>query len=313
MMATLGALPLSGRDEDWAYEKKWDGVRAIVRWDGNRLTLTSRNDIDMSVGYPELAALGDQLADTQMLLDGEIVALDRDGRSSFATLQKRMHVNDAAAAQRLAQDDPTILMIFDVLHLDGRSALSLPYTDRRTVLEGLQLAGPSWQTPALVEGTAQQAVELSQTEGLEGIVAKRRDSRYRPGRRSPDWIKLKNIRTQEVVIGGWRPGAGTRAGTIGSLLMGLPTPDGLHYIGRVGTGFTTAILADLFNRLATSSRPTSPFIDVPHSDTLDAHWVAPDLVGEVVFAEWTPDGRLRHPAWRGLRPDKTPDHVTRES
>jgi len=313
MLATLGALPLSGRDGDWAYEKKWDGVRAIVRWDGHRLALTSRNDIDMAVGYPELAALGEQLADTPMLLDGEIVALDQEGRSSFAALQKRMHVNDPAAARRLAQDDPTILMIFDVLHLDGRSALSLPYSDRRTVLEGLQLAGPSWQTPALVEGTAEQAVRLSAAEGLEGIVAKRRDSRYRPGRRSPDWIKLKNIRTQEVVIGGWRPGAGTRAGTIGSLLMGLPGPEGLHYIGRVGTGFSTAILADLFHRLATLSRARSPFLDVPRLDALDAHWVAPDLVGEVVFAEWTPDGKLRHPAWRGLRPDKTPGQVTRES
>jgi bifunctional non-homologous end joining protein LigD len=257
--------------------------------------------------------LGEQLGDTPMLLDGEIVALDREGRSSFATLQKRMHVNDPAAARRLAQDDPTVLMIFDVLHLDGRSAVSLPYADRRTVLEGLQLVGPSWQTPALVEGTAQQAVRLSVAEGLEGIVAKRRDSRYRPGRRSPDWIKLKNIRTQEVVIGGWRPGAGTRAGTIGSLLMGLPGPGGLHYIGRVGTGFSTAILADLVRRLATLRRATSPFVDVPRADALDAHWVTPDLVAEVVFAEWTPDGKLRHPAWRGLRPDKTPDQVTRES
>jgi bifunctional non-homologous end joining protein LigD len=313
MMATLGALPLTGRDEDWAYERKWDGVRAIVRWDGHKLTLTSRNDIDMMVGYPELAALGDQLGGTSMLLDGEIVALDRDGRSSFTKLQKRMHVNDAAAAQRLAQDDPAILMIFDVLHLDGWSALDLPYTDRRGILEGLDLTGSSWQTPALVEGSADQAVRLSQAEGLEGIVAKRRESRYRPGRRSPEWIKLKNIRTQEAVVGGWRPGAGTRAGTIGSLLLGLPTPDGLRYIGRVGTGFTAAILADLFDRLARSSRATSPFVDVPRADASDANWVTPDLVGEVVFAEWTPDGRLRHPAWRGLRPDKTPDQVTRES
>jgi bifunctional non-homologous end joining protein LigD len=328
MLATLGALPLGGRDEDWAYEKKWDGVRAIVRWDGRRLTLTSRNDIDMTVGYPELAALGGQLGDVPMLLDGEIVALDRDGRSSFAALQKRMHVIGAAAAQRLSQDDSAVLMIFDVLHLDGRSTLALPYSDRRSILEGLQLAGPSWQTPDPVPGTAQQAVLLSQAERLEGVVAKRRDSRYQPGRRSPDWIKIKNIRTQEVVIGGWRPGAGTRAGTIGSLLLGLPATAGLpsagrpagsspsaglHYIGRVGTGFTAAILADLFARLTASSRPSSPFVDVPRSDARDAHWVAPDLVGEVVFAEWTPDGRLRHPAWRGLRPDKTPDQVTRES
>jgi len=313
MLATLGALPLAGRDEDWAYEKKWDGVRAIVRWDGRRLTLTSRNNIDMTVGYPELAALGDQLADTQMLLDGEIVTLDRDGRSSFAKLQRRMHVIGVAAAEQLAEDDPAVLMIFDVLHLDGRSALSLPYTDRRSILEGLELAGASWQTPAVVDGTAEQAVLLSQEEKLEGIVAKRRSSRYQPGRRSPDWIKLKNIRTQEVVIGGWRPGAGNRAGTIGSLLLGLPAADGMHYIGRVGTGFTAQVLVDLFDRLQRLSRASTPFVDVPGADARDAHWVTPDLVGEVVFAEWTGDGRLRHPAWRGLRPDKTPDQVTRES
>jgi bifunctional non-homologous end joining protein LigD len=313
MLATLGALPLAGREEDWAYERKWDGVRAIVRWDGNRLALTSRNDIDMTVGYPELAALGDQLGGTQVVLDGEIVTLDSGGRSSFARLQKRMHVIGAAAATRLAQQEPVVLMIFDVLHLDGRSALALPYTDRRSILEGLQLSGVSWQTPALVQGNAEQAVHLSQVEGLEGIVAKRRASTYRPGQRSPDWTKLKNIRTQEVIVGGWRPGAGARAGTIGSLLLGLPGPDGLHYIGRVGTGFTATTLADLLDRLQTSSTTTSAFLDIPAADARDAHWVAPDLVGELAFAEWTPDGRLRQPAWRGLRPDKTPDQVVRES
>jgi bifunctional non-homologous end joining protein LigD len=202
MLATLGALPLAGREEDWAYERKWDGVRAIVRWDGDRLTLTSRNDLDMD-GYPELYALGDQLAGTHVLLDGEIVTLDSGGRSSFARLQKRMHVIGTAAAARLAQEEPAVLMIFDVLHLDGRPALALPYTDRRSILEGLQLSGVSWQTPAVVEGNAEQAVHLSQVEGLEGIVAKRRASTYRPGQRSPDWTKLKNIGTQEVIVGGW--------------------------------------------------------------------------------------------------------------
>jgi bifunctional non-homologous end joining protein LigD len=313
MLATLGALPLSGTDADWAYEKKWDGVRAVVRWDGRRLTLTSRNELDMTVGYPELAALGDQLADTQVLLDGEIVTLDSDGRSSFARLQRRMHIGDPEVAEQLAEEDPAILMIFDVLHLDGNSALELPYRDRRSVLEGLDLHGPAWQTPGPVGGSAQEAVRFGQAEGLEGIVAKRHASSYRPGRRSPDWIKLKNVRTQEVVVGGWRPGTGTRSGTIGSLLLGLPGADGLHYIGRVGTGFTAAILADLSGRLRTSARASSPFLDVPRADAADAHWAEPELVGEVAFAEWTGDGRLRHPAWRGLRPDKTPSDVTRES
>lgn len=313
MLATLGALPLSGADEEWAFEKKWDGVRAIVRWDGRRFTLTSRNNLDMTVGYPELAALGDQLGATQVLLDAEIVTLDSGGRSSFAMLQRRVHIGDPDVAARLAEDDPAVLMIFDVLNLDGHPTLVLPWTDRRTVLEGLDLSGVSWQTPALVDGTAVQAVKLGQDQGLEGVVAKRRAGTYRPGRRSPDWIKLKNTRTQEVIVGGWRPGAGARAGTIGSLLLGLPGPSGLQYIGRVGTGFTAATLADLDERLRTSARAGTPFVDVPRADASDAHWVEPDLVGEVAFAEWTGDGRLRHPAWRGLRADKTPDQVTRES
>jgi bifunctional non-homologous end joining protein LigD len=311
MLATLGVLPLLGRDEEWAYEKKWDGVRAVVRWDG-RLTLTSRNGNDITAGYPELAALGDQLGNTSMLLDGEIVTLDPAGRSSFARLQQRMHVTDADEVRRLAQQDPAILIIFDLLNLDGRSALELPWSDRRTLLEGLDLQGVSWQTPALMAGPAAQAVQLSQAENLEGIVAKRRSAGYQPGRRSPDWIKLKNLRTQEVIVAGWRPGAGNRAGSIGSLLLALPSAEGLRYIGRVGTGFTAAMLTDLAARLRTRSRSSNPLLGVPTADARDAHWVTPDLVGEVTFAEWTPDGRLRHPAWRGLRPDKTPDQVKPE-
>lgn len=313
MLATLGPAPPPGHDPDWAYETKWDGVRACVRWDGRRLTLTSRNELEMTVAYPELAALGEQLGDTQAVLDGEIVALDPDGRSSFARLQRRMHVGDAEAARVLARVEPAVLMLFDVLHLDGRSALDLRYTDRRSVLEGLDLDGEAWRTPAVMEGTAEQVIRRSRADGLEGVIAKRRASGYRPGRRSPDWIKLKNLRTQDVVVGGWRAGLGARAGTIGSLLLGLPAPGGLRYAGRVGTGFTAATLADLSRRLRASAGASNPFLDVPRADTLDATWVTPTLVGEVAFAEWTPDGRLRHPVWRGLRPDRSPHDVTRST
>ncbi|MDT4894583.1 MAG: bifunctional non-ous end joining protein LigD [Pseudonocardiales bacterium] len=312
MLATLGELPAD--DTGWAYEMKWDGVRAIVRVDRGRVTLTSRNDKDMTVSYPELGALGDALDGRRALLDGEIVTFDADGRPSFGKLQQRMHVASAAAARHLAASDPAVLLAFDVLHLDGRSLLEAPYRERRELLLGLDLGGPAWQTPPAFDGSGAAAVAASVDRQLEGVVAKRQQSRYLPGRRSPDWIKIKNIRTQEVVVGGWRPGQGRRAGTIGSLLLGLPAEDGLQFIGQVGTGFTQATLDDLMSRLSRLARTSSPFApDVPRAHAKDAHWVTPKLVGEVAFSEWTPDGRLRHPAWRGLRPDKAVTDVVRES
>jgi bifunctional non-homologous end joining protein LigD len=313
MLATAGALPTAADDDRWAYEMKWDGVRAVVRVDGGRITATSRNEIDMTVAYPELRGLGEQLGATQVLLDGEIVSFDDQGRPSFGRLQKRMHVGNAAAARKLSTSDPAVLLIFDLLHLDGRSTLTLPYTDRRALLEGLKLSGASWQTPPAFVGNGPDAVTVSQQQGLEGVVAKRLSSTYVPGRRSPDWIKIKNIRTQEVVVGGWRAGTGRRSDTIGSLLVGLPVAGGLAYIGRVGTGFTDAALTDLTAQLTRISSNSSPFVDVPRSDASDARWVKPALVGEVAFSEWTTDGRLRHPSWRGFRDDKAPSEVVRES
>ena len=313
MLATLGTLPPAASDRLWAYEMKWDGVRTLARVDDGRLGLRSRNDIDMTVAYPELQPLADQLDGRQLLLDGEVVSFDAHGRPSFRRLQKRMHVTSAAAARQLSVSDPAILLIFDVLYLDGRSLLRLPYSERRGLLDELALSGPAWQSPPAFTGNGAEAVRTSQEQQLEGVVAKRLNSIYTPGRRSPDWIKVKNFRTQEVLIGGWRPGAGRREGMIGALLLGLPDDEGLSYIGKVGTGFTDAALADLARRLRPHSRGSSPFHDIPSIETRDAHWVDPALVGEVAFGEWTSDGRLRHPAWRGLRPDKRPDQVVRES
>ncbi|MDT4938046.1 MAG: bifunctional non-ous end joining protein LigD [Pseudonocardiales bacterium] len=312
MLATLGEPPQA--DAGWAFEMKWDGVRAIVRVDGGRITLTSRNDKDMTVSYPELRALGEALGTTQVLLDGEIVTFDDDGRPSFGKLQQRMHVASTAAARRLAQSDPAVLLIFDLLHIDGRSLLDVAYRERRELLDELGLSGPSWQTPPAFAGSGAAAVRASIEQRLEGVVAKRMESRYLPGRRSPDWVKIKNIRTQEVVVGGWRTGKGRREATIGSLLLGIPDEDGLRYVGQVGTGFTQQILDDLLARLNRLSRKSSPFRpDVPRADARDAQWVTPKLVGEVAFSEWTADERLRHPSWRGLRPDKTAGDVVRES
>ncbi len=313
MLATPGALPPAAQDRQWAFEMKWDGVRAICEVDGGRITLWSRNDRDITVSYPELRDLGAQLGTTQAVLDGEIAVLDAHERSSFSRLQRRMHIASATEARRLADQDPVVYLIFDLLHLDGRSLLELPYSDRRQLLDGLELEGAHWRTPSVLRGGGAAAVRASRRQGQEGVIAKRRSSRYRPGRRSPDWVKIKNIRTQEVVVGGWRPGQGRRAGTIGSLLLGLPGDDGLCYVGNVGTGFTEETLADLMTRLRKLTRRTSPFTEVPNVVAREAQWVTPRLVGEVRFTEWTGDGRLRHPSWRGLRPDKAVGDVRRES
>ena len=302
-------------DAKWGYEFKWDGVRATAYIEGGRARLLSRNDKDVTAAYPELRELGESLGARQMVLDGEIVAMDEQGRPSFGALQPRMHQRQAAQVRRLMKEIPVTYLIFDVLYLDGRPTIDLPYTERRALLESLKLSGPSWQTPPWFEGGGAAVLKASNEQGLEGVVAKALDSRYFPGKRSDCWLKVKNLRTQEVVIGGWKPGEGRRANLIGSLLLGVPNKKHeLTYAGHVGTGFTEKALRELGEELKPLQRDDSPFADtVPREHARGAHWVDPQLVGEVRFGEWTRDGRLRHPAWRGLRPDKSPDEVVRES
>ncbi|HEX8767452.1 MAG TPA: hypothetical protein VF714_03735, partial [Jatrophihabitans sp.] len=229
------------------------------------------------------------------------------------------HVGRASEALRLSGTDPVRYLIFDVLHLDGAATIGLPYRRRRELLDGLQLDDGSWQCPPYFAGNGAIVLQASQELGLEGVVAKRLDSTYRPGRRSPDWRKLKNVRTQEVVVLGWQPGNGRRAGTIGSVLVGVPDEaragrgrsaadgtTGLRYAGKVGTGFSEAALAVLHQQLRSLARPAPALATPPpRAETVHAQWVEPHLVAEVGFGEWTPDGRLRHPVWRGLRPDKS--------
>jgi bifunctional non-homologous end joining protein LigD len=314
MLAVPGTLAVVGSERDWAFETKWDGVRVVAYNEGGRLRLLSRNDRDVTASYPELAPLGAHLGSLRVVLDGEVVCFGPDGRPSFSRLQNRMHVTGRAQAQQLARTYPAVYVIFDLLHHDGTSLLQQSYDERRTQLLALGLSGPSWQSPPMLRGSGEALLQASREYGLEGLIAKRRSARYRPGARSADWRKIKNIRTQEVVVGGWKPGNGRRAGTIGSLLLGIPDPDGLRFVGHVGTGFSDAVLRELTAELRRIERHTSPFAgELPRSETKDAHWVTPRLVGEVAFGEWTDDGRLRHPAWRGLRPDKAPDDVTVES
>lgn len=313
MLATPGDLPTGADEGRWAFEMKWDGVRAVVYLDHGDLRVLTRNDREVSATYPELAGLASDLRDRRLILDGEIVAFDAAGRPSFGELQARMHVQ--APSRGLLDKVPVSLLVFDLLHLDGTSLLAETYDDRRAALEALELAGERWAVPPAFDGHGEQAMAVSKAQGLEGVLAKRHDSQYHPGRRSPSWVKVKHQRMQEVVIGGWSPGAGRREGGIGSLLLGVPDDDGrLVYAGHVGTGFTQRMLTDLGARLRAAERGTSPFADeVPRAHAKGAHWVTPQLVGEVVFSEWTRDGMMRHPSWRGLRPEKTPADVRRES
>lgn len=312
MLAVLSDR-LPPEDGGWAYEMKWDGVRAVLYTDGERLRAMSRNDIDMAASYPELAGLATAVP-AGTVLDGEIVALDRSGRPSFEALQARMHVGDPVRAARLAESTPVTFMAFDLLRLAGRSTLAQSYTERRALLEGLGLDGPHWTTPPHWTEDGAAILQAARDQQLEGVVAKQVRSAYYPGRRFNGWLKVKNLRTQEVVVGGWQPGEGRRAGSIGSLLVGLPEGDQLRYAGKVGTGFTERALRELADLLGPLRSETSPYVEPPpRRDAVGATWVTPSVVGEVRFSEWTRDGRLRHPAWRGLRPDKRVAQVVRES
>ncbi len=297
---------------EWAFELKWDGIRALATVRDGRVTLRSRNGNDLTAQYPELQELA-QRAGVDGVYDGEIVALDRRGRPSFQLLQNRMGLTKTREVDAARATTPVRLLLFDVLEADGHELTRHGYTARREALATVVVPGGVVEVPDAVEGDFAAALAESARLGLEGVVAKKRSSKYAEGRRSETWLKVKHHLTQEVVVGGWRPGAGRRAGGIGSLLLGVPGPDGLEYVGRVGTGFRDRDLDEIADVLEPLARKTSPFVDVPRPDARDARWVRPSRVGEVRFAEWTGDGRLRQPSWRGWRPDKDPGAVVRES
>jgi bifunctional non-homologous end joining protein LigD len=297
MLATLGDPDGFAGGAEWAYEMKWDGYRAIATIRDGALSLRSRNGLDMTATYPELGGLVDAVTG-DAVLDGEIVALDAKGRPRFELLQRH--------------EVPVRYVAFDALELGGEPLTQLPYHERRERLMAAVRETDAVRVPADAGRDLRRALAASSRLGLEGVMAKRRDSPYREGRRSRDWIKLKHVRTQEVVVGGWRPGKGNRADTIGSLLLGVHEGEVLRYVGRVGTGFTDTELRRLRTRLDGLARTTSPLGGVPAADARDARWVTPNLVGEVAYTEATADGRLRAPAWKGWRPDRSADEVVRE-
>jgi bifunctional non-homologous end joining protein LigD len=309
MLATPGAIP---RDEDaWAFEVKWDGVRAICRSEPGRLHLFSRSGREITQSYPEIGQLNRALSSHSAILDGELIAFDDDGKQSFQAVQQRIHVTGAAAIKRLSQDAPATFMIFDLLWLDGHALTELPYEQRRSLLEQLELAGPHWQVPASHVGAGTALLHATREQGLEGVIAKRLGSGYEPGARSSMWRKIKNTHRQEVVIGGFTPGKGGRDGSFGALQLGVFDASGaLQFAGGVGSGFTTALLSEIRGRLREHEVEASPFSGrQPPKETI---FVDPVLVCEVEFAEWSRDGSLRHAVFQGLREDTDAREVRRE-
>jgi len=312
MLATQGPEPPAG--EGWAFEIKWDGVRAPAFTAGGGVRISARRGTDAT-------------------LDGEIVAFDDAGQPSFQLLQRRMGLSNEATIRLRSTETPVTYVVFDLLWLDGHSLLAEPYEKRRALLAELELDGPNWQTPRHHVGDALGFWKVVQERHLEGIVAKRLGSRYRPGQRSREWIKVPNRRSQELVVGGWMPGEGTRGRRVGSLLVGhwdatpeeavrLGRPQRLVYAGGVGTGFTQAMLDELTGLLAPLRRQTSPF-ELGEDPALKYAqrardrgagpvWVEPELVCEVAFSQWTREGTVRQSSFKGLRDDKDPREVVRE-
>ena len=312
MLASAGPLPVG---DGWAYEFKWDGVRAVAvvsaqatGRQASRLQLFARSGAEITVAYPELAGLVDALHAAGLddaVLDGEIVLVDEAGYPDFIALAARMHVRDPARARALAARQPVKYMIFDIIRANGTDLTTVRYDERRSLLESLPLPGPKtpWAVPdRYSDGPA--TLEAATEHALEGVVAKKLASRYRPGQRSPDWVKVKNERTGDYVIGGWH----SQRRPLSGLLVGLPGPGGLRYRGRVGGGLSATAERTVLETLRPLATTTSPFArgQVPREDTVATTWVRPETVVEVRYAHLTRDGKLRFPRFVRLRPDKTP-------
>ena len=317
MKAVTGELP--SIDDRWSYEIKWDGMRVVAGVDAaddeQPLRLWTTRGLDALTRFPELVGLPAALAPHAAVLDGEVVAFQQ-GRPNFGQLQHRMHLTRPAEIARVAATIPVRYMVFDLMHLDGHDLTGLTYLERRKLLAEVVEPGDSWLVPAHHLGGGADLLEAAQVQHLEGIMAKRTDSRYTPGKRNPAWRKVKVRPRQELVIGGWHPGEGNRSGHLGSLLVGYYEPGGdeLRYAGKVGTGFSAGELVrlgSLLDDLATDACPFDP--PPPRLVQRSAHWVRPELVAELTFAEWTGEGILRHASYIATRDDKDPHDVVRES
>lgn len=292
------------RGPGWVHEVKWDGMRVLADVTQDTLRLLSRAGNDVTVSFPELHGLAGAYDD--MLLDGEVVALE-DGRPSFAALAERMHVRDRRRAERLAATRPVTFMVFDLLRLYSADLTSQPLSARRELLEQLDLHGPHWQVPPVYED-GEQLYAATLEQGLEGVVSKRLSSPYLPGRRSADWLKSPHRPTVSAVVGGWRSEVGT-PGRLGAVLLGVPSPKGWRYAGKMGSGIAGRAQQQLAEALAPLTADSPPFCD----DVPAAVWVRPRLVVEARALDQTATGRLRQPAYVGLRTDVTAEDLLAEA
>lgn len=305
MLATPAEGGVLPRGPAWAFEAKWDGVRALAttgRADGPALRLWSRTEREITAAYPELAGLA---ALDDVVLDGEIVALER-GVPSFAAIAERMHVRDARRAAELARVHPVTYLVFDVLRASGVDLVGRPYDERRAVLAALDLPEHVALSPVYEDGA--ELWSVTREHGLEGVVAKRRTARYRPGARSADWVKAAHRHTRAAVVGGWRDETGG-SGRVGALLLGAPDADGrLRYLGRAGSGLGGALAREVRGLLEPLARSSAPFDEgVPLVDARGTHWCEPTLVVQVRYLARSPQGRLRQPVVLGVRDDAAPD------
>lgn len=331
MLAVSGRLPASEEDSAYAYEMKWDGIRALLSFRAGRIRISTRTLHDVTSSFPEILPIITELKRrgiSSCVLDGEIVSLTSAGIPSFQQLQTRLGVTARPLNIAKSYDHPVTLMIFDIIALNNKNLRSLPYRKRRSLLDALHLNGPSWRTPPMHIGNGATILQIAKRKHLEGIIAKKVSSPYLGGVRSPAWKKIKLHAGQELVIGGFTKGRGSRSGRIGALLVGYygprrPPTNGssvLHYAGRVGTGFMEESMSSLLHQLrplVTSTNPfsSSPFDHISHGKKLrksDVVFVRPRLVGQFRFTEWTKTNALRHPSFLGLRSDKKPHEVIRE-
>jgi len=294
MLATRGEqVP---RGADWVHEVKWDGIRALVETSATQVRVRTRSGRDISVAFPELA----DLKGRSLVLDGEIVSL-RDGVPTLMALADRIHVTDSRKAATLSAANPAVFLIFDVLSVDGESLLAVPWEQRRDVLDSLELGDVAWQVPSTYDD-GEVLLDAARAQGLEGIVSKKRSSIYRPGVRSGDWLKFPIRPTGSFVVGGYRFETDSQS-RLGAILVGVPTPSGLAYRGKVGSGIAGKAGARLGELLKPLAQRESPFIDVPRLDAQGAVWVEPVVVVDVDYLSITADLKLRQPAYRGVSAD----------